>query len=340
MQCHRDVSWCNERVFELDKKLPQNENRIITLHEERSSHYSVEKVDLPLKESHLIQVARGEHQVALQMATVGSIGMVRNGFAVESIGINVVHPNYIAFVIPEFWTGDYLVNGESASESSFFMTGDLDSFHLHSKSRVTMGVTLPRQPYIETIAALTGVYLEDIKLHDRKFRLSEADSDTFKARLRALIDETCNTPERHRQIDISNTVIGLLADAYLRALPESRYQKGRTNSPAQIVRLAEEYFMAAPGKLITLADLCVAAGVGKTTLYQAFNDVCGLPPLAYFQKRRMMRARSLLVQTTVKRGMVKQAALSAGFTELGRFSVEYRQLFDESPSVTLGRFDL
>jgi AraC-like DNA-binding protein len=33
--------------------------------------------------------------------------------------------------------------------------------------------------------------------------------------------------------------------------------------------------------------------------------------------------------------MVKEAALDNGFWDLGRFSVEYRKLFGESPSVTL-----
>jgi transcriptional regulator GlxA family with amidase domain len=32
---------------------------------------------------------------------------------------------------------------------------------------------------------------------------------------------------------------------------------------------------------------------------------------------------------------VKEAAYSCGFTEMGRFSVYYRELFGESPSTTL-----
>jgi AraC-like DNA-binding protein len=34
---------------------------------------------------------------------------------------------------------------------------------------------------------------------------------------------------------------------------------------------------------------------------------------------------------------VKRAAYDAGFTEMGRFSVEYRRFFGESPSDTLHR---
>lgn len=317
--------------------LQKNEQRIITLHDDHSPDYSVEKVGLPLKESHLIQIEPGNYEVALHMATVGCIGMVRNAFDVESIGINVLNPNYIAFAIPECWTGDFLINGEPACQHSFFMTGDLDSFHFHSLSRITMGVTLPRQPFVEAIAALSGLYVEDINLNDRKFNLSIPDSFMLKTRLKAIIDKTCNHPEKCSQAQISNEVIGILTDAYLRALPDSRYQTRRVKQSVRIVRLAEERFMATLGKQVSLADLCLAAGVKKSTLYQAFQNVCRLSPLSYFQKRRLIQTRSLLLKEGDIRGGVKRAALSYGFTELGRFSSEYQQLFGELPSITLSR---
>jgi AraC-like DNA-binding protein len=78
-------------------------------------------------------------------------------------------------------------------------------------------------------------------------------------------------------------------------------------------------------------------GVSQSSLHLAFYSVCGEPPLAYFHKRRLMRARSALLNSAPERSAVKRAALDVGFTELGRFSVEYRRLFGESPSVTLNR---
>ena len=85
-------------------------------------------------------------------------------------------------------------------------------------------------------------------------------------------------------------MIGLLTDAYLHALPGSLSQTERISRPERIVRLAEERFMAADGKPISLADLCAAAGVGKSILYKAFHIVCGQPPLTYFKKRRLVQA--------------------------------------------------
>jgi len=51
--------------------------------------------------------------------------------------------------------------------------------------------------------------------------------------------------------------------------------------------------------------------------------------------RRLGLARRILRDSGPGRGAVTQAALGAGFTELGCFAADYRKLFRESPSVSL-----
>jgi transcriptional regulator GlxA family with amidase domain len=103
----------------------------------------------------------------------------------------------------------------------------------------------------------------------------------------------------------------------------------------QIVRRAEERFEAAGEKPVSLADLCVAAGVSARTLQYAFRDLYGMSPIQYFKVRRLHRARRALKSAIPERSAVKRAALAAGLSDLGRFSVEYRALFGQSPSATL-----
>lgn len=322
----------------MNKRPPTEENRIIALHEDKCLDYSPKKVDLPVKESFFVQTGRGEHIVDAHMATVGKIGLLQLGVGVESMGINVFNPDYISFSLPVSWSGDYFINGELANRSSIYMPGSLDSFHLRSKSRVTIGVTMPRTPFIETVAALRGVHAEDISLNDRELRLSMQAGVQVRNKLSAIIKEVCGDGQKPSQEEISEEVLGVLTDTYLHASPiRSPSHVKRVIRPERIVRLAEECFMAAGNKPIALADLCLAAGVGKSTLYLAFSRVCGMPPLDYFRKRRFMKARTHLINATDKRGGVKKAALNFGFTELSRFSVQYRQLFGELPSITLGR---
>ena len=155
-----------------------------------------------------------------------------------------------------------------------------------------------------------------------------------------MIDAYCGgglpSASRDGSAGFAEEVFGLVADAYLYARPGEARKGGGVDRLAPIVRRAEQRFADANAEPISLADLCAAAGVSKTMLYHAFGQICGVPPLDYFHKRRLVRARSILMApATPHRGGVKRAALSVGLTELGRFSVEYRRLFGESPSTTL-----
>ncbi len=323
--------------IESSNKSAGNDGRVIAFRDNQSPLYASEKVELPVKESSCVQIGRGEHVFDVQVATVGNIGLLRLGIGVEAVGVNVFKSDYIGFTLPISWSGDYFVNGQLANNSDIYMAGDLDGFHVRSKSRLSLGVTMPREPFVETIAALRGADPGDILLNERELHLCEASGIEVRARLTAIINETCRGCGKRSQKEISEDVMGVLIDAYLEALPDPVSPGERISRPERIVQLAEERFMESDGEPISLADLCAAAGVEKSALWKAFHRVCGLSPLAYLHKRRLMRARSLLVNGENERGQVKRAALSAGFTEFGRFSVEYRQIFGESPSSTLSR---
>lgn len=303
----------------------------------QSPDYSPQRRGFPVREETIVQVAPGEFVVDAQMARFEEVGVLSVGVGVGSVGVTVLNRDYIAFALPLRWSGEYLVNGEPASTSGLYMAGDLDSFHLRSKSRVTQGVTIPRQAFIETVAALRGVGVEDVMLNERKMLMHPAAAALLRRRLAAILDEVCGGGLQRRPREMSEEVMGMMADAYLSALPEPGARPQRGRQADRIVRLAEERFMAAAGGPVSLADLCAAAGVSKSVLYPAFHRVCGESPLSYFHKRRLTRARSLLINTEPARGIVKQAALGAGLTALGRFAAEYRELFGESPSTSLHR---
>jgi AraC-like DNA-binding protein len=103
-----------------------------------------------------------------------------------------------------------------------------------------------------------------------------------------------------------------------------------------IVARFEEFLEANPNTPLYLTEVCAAIGVAERTLRAACEEHVGMGPVRYLNLRRMHLVRSALLRadnsTTVTR-----IATDHGFWELGRFSVAYRQLFEESPSVTLKR---
>lgn len=87
---------------------------------------------------------------------------------------------------------------------------------------------------------------------------------------------------------------------------------------------------------ITLADIVVASGVPGRTLFKHFQDFKGVSPMQYLRNARYAKIRGDLVRADGEAG-VTEVALRWGITHMGRFSIEYRRRFGESPSQTLGR---
>jgi AraC-like DNA-binding protein len=104
----------------------------------------------------------------------------------------------------------------------------------------------------------------------------------------------------------------------------------------RIVARFEEFLEANPNTPLYLTEVCAAIGVAERTLRIACEEHLGMGPIRYLTLRRMHLVRRALLRadssTTVTR-----IATDYGFWELGRFSVAYRELFGEAPSVTLKR---
>lgn len=101
------------------------------------------------------------------------------------------------------------------------------------------------------------------------------------------------------------------------------------------VRRATEYIHANLSQPITLGDLVSVSGVAGRTLLKHFRDVHGVSPMRYLRNLRMERVRAELCAGSPH--PVGAVALCWGFEHAGRFSVEYRGRFGESPSATLAR---
>jgi len=86
-----------------------------------------------------------------------------------------------------------------------------------------------------------------------------------------------------------------------------------------------------------LPELCATVGVPERSLYGICKDYFGLSPQRYLWLRRMnlVRRALALADPNKRANSVTGIASDYGFTEFGRFSVQYRAMYGESPSATL-----
>lgn len=102
------------------------------------------------------------------------------------------------------------------------------------------------------------------------------------------------------------------------------------------VKRAIDYIEANLDAAIGLPEIVAASGVPGRTLIQHFRDFKGSSPMRYLRAARYEKVREALGRAEPEENITEIAG-KWGFSHLGRFSVDYRRRFGESPSETLRR---
>jgi transcriptional regulator GlxA family with amidase domain len=110
-----------------------------------------------------------------------------------------------------------------------------------------------------------------------------------------------------------------------------------SKTQSDLVKRAEQLTLADLDQPLHISALCRALAVSERTLRKAFLGKHGVPPCRHLRLLRLSHARRALLSADRNLVTVTEIATGFGFVELGRFSVEYRKVFGESPSQTLQR---
>ena len=136
--------------------------------------------------------------------------------------------------------------------------------------------------------------------------------------------------------EIERTSAALLLLAF-----ESGAICGAANQPSEDLsgplEIAEAYIRSNLGDQIILADLVTASETSASSLLRAFRIHRGITPMKYVKQMRLEYAQRTLLAAKPGTTTVTTVAMDHGFYQLGRFSADYRRVFGELPSETLGR---
>jgi AraC-like DNA-binding protein len=109
----------------------------------------------------------------------------------------------------------------------------------------------------------------------------------------------------------------------------------RPASAPKVIRQAVELIEAHAAEPLTVEDVAEAVGLGVRSLQDGFRRYLDTTPINYLREVRLRAVRAELLASDPTRTNVTDVALRWGFLHAGRFSVQYRQRFGESPSATL-----
>ncbi len=141
-------------------------------------------------------------------------------------------------------------------------------------------------------------------------------------------------PVIHRQLSdaVLSGILALAGKQHDGALMD----RPSRSASAAIVCRAEEFMEAHVDSPIGMSEVAAACDCSRTKLFLAFKLERSWTPLQFLIRKRMERARQLLL-APVQGVTVTTVALDSGYASLSRFSQEYRKLYGETPSMTLQR---
>jgi AraC-like DNA-binding protein len=129
-----------------------------------------------------------------------------------------------------------------------------------------------------------------------------------------------------------------LITALLIAMEENQNDtKRQTTGRTDKVQLAnaEDYLFSNLTNPVSRSELAEVAGVSIRSLSRAFMRRHGVGPMKFLKQRRLEAVRMELINAQPENTKVSDVALRYGFTELGKFSLFYKSVYNEKPSETL-----
>jgi AraC-like DNA-binding protein len=140
------------------------------------------------------------------------------------------------------------------------------------------------------------------------------------------------------RIGLERNLLTLFALAVVRGREADQPLKETTaHERGKLLRQVHAHLQDHLHEPIYMIDLCQATGASERHLQQVFREFYGMRPMEFLKMRRLDLVNLTLAMATDPFQSVKRAALDHGFWDLGRFAVEYRRRFGETPSTTLRR---
>lgn len=162
--------------------------------------------------------------------------------------------------------------------------------------------------------------------------------DDFRRLLQSVLQSSDVNPTalqfRQTQRVLEQTMLGALISL---TAGDAASPPAACASRRHVVDAAKAFMLARISEPITVADLCRELHVSRRTLQYSFQEVLGINPVRFLRAMRLNGSRRDLKAGSRPRDSVQDIAARWGFWHLGHFVTDYKRMFGELPSETLGR---
>ncbi|MBT8469498.1 MAG: helix-turn-helix domain-containing protein [Deltaproteobacteria bacterium] len=250
-------------------------------------------------------------------------------------------PAMAALIIPGKPNGRVTFQGEALSGDELLLVapgGEIDSVILEGLE--VLSFCLPWSVFFDAARCVDAVLPEEGSIKALAVRRPPEQVDGLRRHLRGLLERTDSADERTQRARTSNFALDFAQPLFCRGNDPAMNAPYRSTSHRKHLSLAKEYLDANMKGPVKMADVCAHAGIPLRTLERVFQRELSVSPNRYLLARRLSAVRRALVAVDPEHGIVKRVAMDHGFTHMGRFAVNYRRQFAETPSQTLNRVRL
>ena len=277
------------------------------------------------------QRGRGRFRADLAVRSIGKVDLFADRYSTACTMRLVNPPGMFGLLLPRSSNGGFMASGRSVSEGHLLVIPDgLEVDIVTSGLAGSEDIAVPEERFFEMAEAMCPT------LHLPKEPTVVAGNPAELGTLRKGILEMLRRPERKLDHErLSNLIAGAIAwiDRSLsRGKPgDLRVRRAR----ARVAKQAREYIEENYRESVRLEELCRVTAVPVRTLQRCFREYFDLTIMDYLKTVRLDAAHRDLAAAHSLQDTVTNIAMRHGNPHLGRFSVEYRKRFGESPREAL-----
>jgi AraC family ethanolamine operon transcriptional activator len=322
--------------------MPQNEiepeTSIVSL---RSRDFLEMEQALSSWDHHYRQISPGAFRGRLLLTQTGSLGIFRNRWERAIHYRGVAPKGTTGLVITLTQSGDAHWMGQPVTVDDVFITPcGMEGEYVSASLWDSVVVTIPEVDLLQQIADLSHADPVEILRRPSVVHLT----NEVAAKVREVCTAYLHSAEQSLARPDAPSALPEMAKSTVELITRALVFSGRPRDrklsysrQRQLIGNAVDYCEHRADAAIRINNLCRELGVSERTLRYTFYNQTGMPPLAFLKRERLNRVHRSLRKADSAEALVKQIAYSHGFSHLGHFSSDYREMFGEAPSETLRR---
>jgi len=284
-------------------------------------------------EQHTRQLGKGPFRASLAMRSTAQADLFADRYN-TALSICLEPPaGTISLLFPRSANGKFLSCGEEVGNSSLIILDERSSLDIVTSAfSGTEAIAIPEARFIEmteTLFPTAGLISSE--------RPAVIRGDTAQlCALRNSLLELMAFPESQSSPEYLSNVIAATLTWLMESQSHCRHERIWPNRKRiHIAKLAQEFIEEHYSEAVTTESLCLVTGASARSLQRSFRGYFGLTITDYLKMVRLNAAHRDLVSTHSSESSVSEIAMRNGFTHFGRFSIEFRARFGESPGKTL-----